>query len=81
MSEVYDIADRYVDRFAALDPCSATGAGVKGHDHEMTDYSPAGSAARLDLTRETLDALGAAPETDDNDRLAASVMRDRLGPA
>jgi uncharacterized protein (DUF885 family) len=78
VSEVYDIADRYVDRFAALDPCSATGAGVKGHDHEMTDYSPTGSAARLDLTRETLDALAAAPEADDNDRLAASVMRDRL---
>jgi uncharacterized protein (DUF885 family) len=78
VSEVYDIADRYVDRFATLDPCSATAAGVKGHDHEMTDYSPAGTAARLALTRETLDAIAAAPQDDDNDRLAASVMRDRL---
>ena len=42
MSEVFDIADRYCDQFGALDPCSATYAGIPGHDHEMTDYSPEG---------------------------------------
>src|SRR5262249_47732109 len=50
-SRVYEIADRYVDRYAALDPISATGAGVAGHDHELTDFSPAGAAARADLDR------------------------------
>jgi uncharacterized protein (DUF885 family) len=78
MSEVYAIADRYVDRFAALDPCSATNAGVVGHESEMTDYSPAGSAARAQLLRDTLADLDAAPATSDADRLCASIMRERM---
>jgi uncharacterized protein (DUF885 family) len=78
VSEVYDIADRFVDRYAALDPCEATDAGVKGHDHEMTDYSPAGLAARAQLYRDTLGDLERASEANDDDRLAATVMRDHL---
>src|SRR5207253_422190 len=30
-SPVYDLADRYVERFAALDPLAATGEGIAGH--------------------------------------------------
>ena len=56
MSEVYAIADRYVERFAALDPIAATGAGIAGHEHELTDFSPAGAAARAELARD--DAAG-----------------------
>ena len=41
-SDVYELADAYVERFAALDPLAATGEGITGHDHEMTDYSPDG---------------------------------------
>ena len=78
MSEVFDIADRYCDQMGALDPCSATGAGIPGHDHEMTDYSPSGTAARIDLARGTLKALAAAQHSTDDDRLAASVMTERL---
>jgi uncharacterized protein (DUF885 family) len=78
MSEVYAVADRYVDRFAALDPCSATNAGVTGHDHEMTDYSPAASDARARLLRDTLAELDGAPIASDADRLCASIMRDRM---
>jgi uncharacterized protein (DUF885 family) len=78
VSEVYDIADRFVEQIAALDPCGATGAGVAGHDHEMTDYSPAGEAARADVTRDALTALARAPQTSDDDRLASAVMTDRL---
>jgi uncharacterized protein (DUF885 family) len=77
VSEVFDIADRYCVQLGALDPCSATYAGIPGHDHEMTDYSPAGSARRADLVRETLVALAAAPQETDDDRLAASVMTER----
>src|SRR5690242_21073881 len=44
----------------------------------MTDYSPAGVAARADLARRTLAELDAAPEGDDDDRIAARSMRDRL---
>jgi uncharacterized protein (DUF885 family) len=78
VSEVFDIADRYCDQLGALDPCSATGAGIPGHDHEMTDFSPAGTAARIDLARDTLKALETASKTTDDDRLAASVMAERL---
>jgi uncharacterized protein (DUF885 family) len=77
VSEVFDIADRYCVQLGALDPCSATYAGIPGHDHEMTDYSPAGAARRVDLVRETLVALAAAPQETDDDRLAASVMTER----
>ncbi|HEX5096342.1 MAG TPA: DUF885 family protein, partial [Acidimicrobiia bacterium] len=78
MSEVYAISDRYVDELAALDPNTATGAGIAGHDHEMTDLSPAGIEARVAHTRATIAALDAAPQDTDADRIAAQVMRDRL---
>jgi uncharacterized protein (DUF885 family) len=77
VSEVFDIADRYCTEFGALDPCSATYAGIAGHDHEMTDYSPDGASRRIDLVRATLTALAAAPQENDDDRLAASVMTER----
>jgi uncharacterized protein (DUF885 family) len=78
VSEVYAIADRYVDKVAELDPVAATNAGIPGHEHELTDYSPAGAAARADLARDTLRALGSAAVDTDADRLAAAVMTERL---
>ncbi len=78
MSEVFDVADHYVDTLGALDPCSATYAGIPGHDHEMTDFSPEGMARRNDLARETLTALAGATNASDDDRLAKSVMTERL---
>jgi len=78
MSEVYEIADQYVLAYAALDPIAATDAGIAGHDHELTDYSPDASSARDRLDRDTLAALGRAPRADDRDRIAADVMTERL---
>jgi uncharacterized protein (DUF885 family) len=78
VSEVFDIADRYCEQLGALDPCSATYAGIPGHDHEMTDYSPAGAAARVQLVRDALGALAGATNASDDDRLAAAVMTERL---
>ena len=78
MTRIYEIADHYVERSAALDPVTATGEGVAGHDHELTDYSPAGSDARVALARESLQALEGAAETGERDRIAAEVMRERL---
>src|SRR6188474_594097 len=79
MSEIYDIASEYVDRYAALDPVNATGMGVPGHDAEMTDFSPDGSAAHSTLRREVLARLAAAPETGERDRIAKEGMQDVLG--
>lgn len=85
-SRVYDVADRYIDEVAQLDPIAATAMGVGGHDDRLPDLSPDGSAARADLTRRTLAALAAAPIHADatqahRDRIACALMTDRLGVA
>jgi uncharacterized protein (DUF885 family) len=77
-SDVYELADSYVERFAALDPLGATGEGITGHDHEMTDYSPDGIDERAEHDRATLRALAAADITSDADRIAAGALRERL---
>ena len=79
MSAIFDIAHRYVDELAALDPNSATAWGVPGHDAEMTDYSPDGSEAMAALDRRTLAALGKTPVGGESDRIARDVMTDRIG--
>jgi uncharacterized protein (DUF885 family) len=75
---VFEIADAYVDAFAALDPVEATDYGIAGHEAEMTDYSPEGIDARTELDRSTLDALGDAPRDTDRDRVAAEAIAERL---
>ncbi|MET0919889.1 MAG: DUF885 domain-containing protein [Acidimicrobiia bacterium] len=77
-SPVFALTDRYVERFAALDPLGATGEGIVGHDHEMTDFSPAGSDERAQHDRATLRELDAVEITSDTDRVAAEVLRERL---
>ncbi len=79
-SPVNELSDRYVERFAALDPLGATGEGIGGHDHEMTDYSPDGAAERAEHDQATLRALAALDpaQQDDRDRIAAEVLRERL---
>jgi uncharacterized protein (DUF885 family) len=75
---VYELAEQYVERFAALDPLGATSAGIDGHDHEMTDFSPDGAAERAEHDRATLRALTAIPIADEAERVAAEVMHERL---
>lgn len=70
------LSDEFVDRHAALDPISATHMGVPGHDDRMTDYSPAGEAARASLQREVLARLPAAAAHDERD--SALVLEERL---
>ena len=40
MGSIDDIADRYVEQWAPLDPIGATFVGVAGHDDTLTDLSP-----------------------------------------
>lgn len=72
------IADAYTDRFAELDPLNATFAGIGGHDHQMTDFSPDGHAAQAQLAKDTLTRLDAASSVDDTDLVTVAAMRDRL---
>ncbi len=76
---MYAIADRYIDELAALDPIAATGMGIAGHDDRLPDLSPDGLAARDELHRRTLATIAAAPVESDRDRVARSLMEDRLG--
>jgi uncharacterized protein (DUF885 family) len=72
------IADTYTNRLAEIDPLEATSMGIAGHDHQMTDFSPAGYAERARLDRETLADLAKAVPVDDVDRVTAAAMADRL---
>ena len=73
------IADDFLARYVVLDPIAATEIGLKGHDHEMTDLSPAGHAARTELAREALHTLEAATPADDTDRVTIEAMAFTLG--
>ena len=78
MSDIFTLADRYIDSFAALDPIAATGWGIRDHDHRLTDYSPQGHDAVIDLLRSTLRDLDRVTIAKDSDRVAKEVMRERL---
>ncbi|MFB1297292.1 DUF885 domain-containing protein [Mycobacterium sp. pW049] len=73
------VAERYLDVWAALDPCAATESGIAGHDDEITDYSPDGVAARVDAAKSALRELDAAEPADAADVVTAAAMRERLG--
>jgi uncharacterized protein (DUF885 family) len=77
-SAIADLADRYVSRAAVLDPIAATFEGLPGHDEELTDYSPDGINERLAHDRATLAELDQTPVTDEQDRIAAEVLRRYL---
>ena len=81
VSTVDEIADRYVDQAARLDPVSATATGIAGHDDRMTDLTPDGFAARAELDRVALAALRDAPVTAERERVARDAMLERLGVA
>ena len=78
-SPIDAIADAYVATSAALDPLAATAMGIAGHDHEMTDLSPAGHAARAEAARSTLVALDAHAPSDATDEVTLAAMQERLG--
>ncbi|MEP7180502.1 MAG: DUF885 domain-containing protein, partial [Pseudonocardiales bacterium] len=77
-TDVDRVADTYLDEWAAHDPMIATYLGIAGHDAELPDLSPDWFAARSDLRRRTLAALGAAEPTDANDRVTVAALRETL---
>jgi len=81
VGQIDQIADRYVDEWAPLDPIGATYAGIAGHDRVLTDLSPEGYAALADLDRRTLAQLDMVTPGDERERVAKEAMRERLGLA
>ena len=61
-----------------MQPIIATYFGVRGHETEMPDNSPAGDAAQAELDRSTLAELKVAEPENDRDRLARDVMAEEI---
>lgn len=78
MTALNDLADRYVDELAALDPCLAAVMGIAGQERRLTDFGPRAAHARTELARRTLRAVDATPAAGDTERVAAAVLRERL---
>ncbi len=72
------LADVFVEKYAVLDPITATELGITGHEDRMTDLSPDGFAAREELTRRTLAAVRAATPVDEREQAAKDAFVERL---
>ncbi|GAA1748622.1 DUF885 domain-containing protein [Luedemannella helvata] len=81
MGRTDEIADSYVDDWAALDPVGATSVGIAGYDDRLTDLSPGGFAALAELDRRTLAELSSVEPADERERVAKEAMEERLGLA
>ena len=73
------LADEYVELSARLDPFLATSLGVPGHDHEVTDFSPAAVAERTDAARTLLARAAEVPDEDAADAVTRAALTERLG--
>jgi uncharacterized protein (DUF885 family) len=76
---VDEIANRFVDDLAALDPVAATFQGLPGHEDRLTDLSPDGFAERDRLVRAALQAATAATPVDEREQVARDAFLERLG--
>jgi uncharacterized protein (DUF885 family) len=77
-SLVYGVADRFVSRWAELEPTQGLIYGLAGTPGRLSDWSPEGRARVAEALRDGLDELDRTPLGDGRDRRAAAVMRDRL---
>ncbi|SDG46004.1 DUF885 domain-containing protein [Klenkia brasiliensis] len=77
-TDLEQLADRFVDEYAAAVPTVATYIGVRGHDHRWPDHSPAGHAAVADLLRRTAAAVEAVQPVDHREEVARAAMVERL---
>jgi uncharacterized protein (DUF885 family) len=77
-SEIFALADAFIDKKASLNPILATMHGVQGYESDLPDFSLAGSAREADLTRATLATVQLLSPIDDVDRIARAVMIERL---
>ncbi|WP_436699460.1 DUF885 domain-containing protein [Nocardioides sp. BYT-33-1] len=76
---VDDRTDRFVEDLAALDPLTATYAGIPGHDGELPDLSPDGFAATEELHRRALAEVAALETVDEREAVAKAAFVERVG--
>ncbi len=77
-SDVFSFANEVVERDAERDPIFATSSGIAGYDDELPDFSPDGTRRNIEATRAFLEHLSTLAASDDIDRVALSVMHERL---
>ena len=78
MSEVFHIADGFVDALVDHDPIAATFIGVAGHDHLMSDFSPDSAEEMAQIERRTLAAVRAASPKTERERLCRDTVIDEM---
>ncbi|WP_436525571.1 DUF885 domain-containing protein [Actinoplanes sp. HUAS TT8] len=79
MGQIDELADRYVDDWAELNPTGATSVGISGYDDKTDDLSPEGFAAQAELTRRTLNDLDVIEPEHESEQVAKEAMMERLG--
>ncbi len=77
-SPVFQLSDDYIAEVVKLSPIGATFLGISGYDHLLDDFSIQGSHKKTLLISETLRKLDSLPPLIENDRLGATVLRERL---
>ncbi|MGY2066758.1 DUF885 domain-containing protein [Blastococcus sp. SYSU DS0619] len=78
-SPLDQLADGFVESYAASQPTVATYIGVRGHDDRWPDLSTDGHAAHAELLRRTRTQAEALEPVDRRDEVARSAMLERLG--
>lgn len=79
MGRIDELANRYVDDWAALNPTGATSAGITGYDDKTDDLSPEGFAAQAELIRRTVNELDVIEPEHESEQVAKDAMMERLG--
>ena len=77
-SPIFALSDSYVEKAARLSPMSSTYLGLIELNDQLDDFSIAGRAIEAELTRETLAELAKLTPIDEIDRVAQSVIQERL---
>ena len=77
-SPIFSLSDSYVEKSARLSPMASTYLGITDLNDQLDDFSIAGRAVEADLTRATLAELNKLEPIDEIDRVAKSVMQERL---
>lgn len=75
---IFRLSDEYISEATQLSPISATFLGIPGYDDQLDDFSLEGSKKKPELIRETLRKLANMPPQNEDDRVAAAVMHERL---
>jgi hypothetical protein len=81
MNLTAQVAERYVRDAMALDPVSATLAGISGFDDQMADLTPDGFEARAEFDRRTIAAIREVAPASEPEQVARTAMLERLGLA